>query len=333
MSDMLTMIQSLGQQLRWAAELDVPLDGTTDELVVAGMGGSGVSGDFVAALIGDGLGAVSVQKGYGPLPGWVGRVRPLVVAVSYSGNTEETLDVVDDAAGRGLGIVAVTTGGKLGDLAVRNGWPLVMVPSGFQPRAALGYLFGAVSRVAGSAGVIPDQRQALEEAASLADELTAQGSRGWHQAQAIADALKGRISIIYGGGPVSGTVAARWKTQINENAKMPAWSSVLPELDHNELVGWEAMPSITRERVGIVALTDAADHPRVAARLAHSSNLTENAVPWVAKVVSEGTSEAARLISLNAMGDLTSWMMASGAGVDPVPVETIEKLKRLLADG
>jgi glucose/mannose-6-phosphate isomerase len=127
-------------------------------------------------------------------------------------------------------------------------------------------------------------------------------------------------------------VAQRWKTQINENAKTPAWWSVLPELDHNEIVGWEAMPSLTSQYLGVVALTDVTDHPRVRDRLAHSRALTENAVPWVAEVAAEGDTALARLMSLVVVGDLVSLMLAETAGVDPVPVDTIEKLKKLLIE-
>jgi glucose/mannose-6-phosphate isomerase len=194
----------------------------------------------------------------------------------------------------------------------------------------VGYLVGAISRLLVSFGVLGDQRAALEEAADVVDAATSEGSEAWNLASGLAKDLTGRISIIYGGGPISGTAAQRWKTQINENAKMPAWWSLLPELDHNELVGWETLPSVTHDLMGVIALTDRSDHPRVRARLDHSSALTEFAVPWLAEVPARGDSEMARLMSLTASGDLVSWMLAGEAGVDPSPVETIEKLKKLL---
>lgn len=332
MTDMLDQIRSLPSQLEWAASLRAPSIGTYSEVLCVGMGGSGIAGDYAAALV-EPLGTrLTVHKGYGPLPPWADRVRPLVIASSYSGNTEETLDFVRVAQEHGLPIATVTTGGKLGEMTARHRWPSIEVPAGMQPRAAAGYMIGAVVRILEGAHAIDDQRLAFVETISQTRESSTEGSGRWDEASRIAEALRGRIPIVYGGGPVSVAVARRWKTQINENAKMPAWWSALPELDHNELAGWETLVDVTREHVGIVALSDRDDHDRVGARLAHTAALTEDAVPWVATVRSGGTSVMARLLSLTVVGDLVSWMMAESAGVDPVPVTSIERLKKLLSE-
>jgi glucose/mannose-6-phosphate isomerase len=332
MTDMLAQIRSLGDQLRWAAEVDVPHIGTFSEVLYAGMGGSGIAGDYAASVALPTGTRVAVHKGYGPIPPWAIRVRPLVIAASYSGNTEETLDMVTSAWESGLPVATVTTGGKLGELTVQHGWGSITVPTGLQPRAAAGYMIGAVVRLLEGAKSVDDHRLAFNEAADLADEMTGEGSEAWNEAAAIASALAGRIPIVYGGGPVSAVVAQRWKTQINENAKVPAWYSVLPELDHNEIVGWETMPAMTSENLGVVVLTDETDHDRVRSRIFHTRELTSGAVPWVGEVASKGTSRLARLISLTAVGDLTSWMLADRLGIDPTPVVTIEKLKELLVE-
>lgn len=329
---MLEQIRSIGDQLRWAAGIEAPSIGTHSEVLYAGMGGSGIAGDYLTAMSTSTATRVTVHKGYGPVPTWAVRQRPLVVAASYSGNTEETLDFVTAAHESGLPVASVTTGGTLGSLSDEHNWPSVRVPTGMQPRAAAGYMIGAVTRVFEGAYAIDDQRLAFAEAAALADEAVLEGSESWVQASQIAEALTGRIPIIYGGGPVSSVVAQRWKTQINENAKVPAWWSVLPELDHNEITGWETMPEMTQEKLAIVALSDRDDHDRIGARLAHTRRLTEDAVPWVAEVASSGTFLLARLISLTVIGDLTSWMLAESLSVDPVPVVTIEKLKKLLVE-
>jgi glucose/mannose-6-phosphate isomerase len=331
MSEMLTQIQDLPAQLRWASAIDAPSIGTQSEVLCVGMGGSGISGDYAAAIAEPFGTRVTVHKGYGPIPPWAIRLRPLVVAVSYSGNTEETLDFAVSARDTGLPVAAVTTGGRLGEMAKEEKWPTVNVPAGLQPRAALGYLLGAVLRVLEGAHALDDQRLAFVEAAEFATRAVEEGSDSWDKAVEIASGLGGRIPIIYGGGPISGVVAQRWKTQINENAKIPAWWSVLPELDHNEITGWETMPDVTSDLLGIVALTDRGDHDRVADRIDYTRSLTTDAVPWVAEVASLGTFALTRLVSLTVIGDLVSLMLAEEAGVDPAPVHTIEKLKKLLA--
>lgn len=330
--EMLSQIRSLGEQLRWASEVETPHIGTFSEVLYAGMGGSGIAGDYAAAIALPTGTRVAVHKGYGPIPAWAIRVRPLLIAASYSGNTEETLDIVTSAWESGLPVATVTTGGRLADLTAQHAWGTIKVPSGFQPRAAVGYMVGAVVRLLEGSKSIDDQRLSYLEAADLADELSAEGSDACQEAESIADALVGRIPIIYGGGPLSSAAAQRWKTQVNENAKVPAWHSHLPELDHNEIVGWETMPEMTAEHLGIVALSDESDHDRVSKRIAHTRDLTGEAVPWVGEVRSRGRSRLARLVSLTVVGDLVSWMLADRLGVDPTPVGTIENLKSLLAE-
>jgi glucose/mannose-6-phosphate isomerase len=332
MTDMLSQIRSLGDQLRWASEVEPPHIGTFSEVLYTGMGGSGIAGDYAAAValpIGT---RVAVHKGYGPIPAWAIRVRPLVIAASYSGNTEETLDMVVSAGESGLPVATVTTGGRLGDLSTQNKWPTITVPAGMQPRAAAGYMVGAAVRLLEGAKSLDDHRLAFIEAADLADEMTTEGSLAWELASGLAESLAGRITVVYGGGPISSVAAQRWKTQINENAKVPAWYSSFPELDHNEIVGWETMPEMTRQHVALVALHDEADHDRVRLRVRITRELTEEAVPWVGEVTARGRSRLARLVSLTVVGDLVSWMLAERLGVDPTPVVTIESLKQLLVD-
>lgn len=330
---MLDQIRALPEQLRWAARTGALSLGTHSEVLYVGMGGSGIAGDYGAAVAGPFGTRVTVRKSYGPIPLWAIRQRPLVVAGSFSGNTEETLDFALAAHESGLPVVTLTTGGELAELSRSHSWPMVTVPSGdLQPRAAAGYMLGAFLEVLVAAHAVDDQRLAMVEAADLAERALREGSSEWETARDIAEGLTGRFSIIYGGGPVSGAVAQRWKTQINENAKMPAWYSLLPELDHNEINGWETMTDTTRAHFGLVALTDPADHDRIRTRLAHTIALTEDAVRWVGQVASKGTAVLTRLISLTVVGDLVSWMLAESAGVDPVPVTTIEELKKLLSE-
>lgn len=329
MNPMWEMIAGLSDQYRWAADLDLPPMPRAETVLVCGMGGSAISGDLAAAAIPSAL--VAVNKAY-TLPEWATSLRPLVVAVSYSGDTEETRSVVAEALALELPVAVVAGGGALVDLAEQRGLPTVRVPTDLQPRAALGYLTGGVLRLLESAGVAPDQTVALSEAASVVGELWGDGPAGpaGRLAMDLADGLAGRMSLIYGSSGLTAPVAQRWKTQINENGKRPAFWSLLPELDHNEIVGWSALQALTRRTVGIVLLRDRDEHPQVRRRFALTSKLISGSVPVIGEVWSQGESRLARMASLALIGDLVSVHLAEQEGVDPVPVEIIENLKALL---
>ncbi len=331
MSPMWKMLAGLSDQYRWAADLELPLIARAETALVCGMGGSAISGDMAAAVVPSAL--IAVNKGYS-LPGWAAGVRPLVIAVSYSGNTEETRSAVDEALALELPVAVVAGGGALGELAAERDLPLVRVPTGLQPRAALGYLAGGLLRLLESAGIAPQQADALDEAASVVSELWGEGRSGpaGQLALDLADGLAGRVSLVYGSSGLTAPVAQRWKTQINENAKRPAFWSVLPELDHNEIVGWSALEALTNRSVGIVLLRDREEHPQVKRRFALTTSLISGSVPVVGEAWSQGDSRLARVASLALIGDLVSVHLADQEGIDPVPVDIIEHLKVLLEE-
>jgi len=323
-----SMIETLPDQFRWAAGLGVPEVPGARSAAVCGMGGSGISGD-VAAAIADG--PVFVHKDFG-LPPWAPSLsEPIVIAVSYSGNTEETLSAVEAARAVGLPIAAVSSGGRLSQLAADEGWPLIRVPGGLQPRAAFGYLAGAVVRMIEAAGLAEDT--GLDEAASITATLLGDGLRGPGRqlADDLAEELAGRIAVIMGSG-LTAVAAYRWKTQINENAKSPAFVSVLPEADHNEVEGWTTLGTALRRTVGMVMLRDEAEPPAVRARFEPTARLLGAGATIVGEVWAQGTSKLARLASLAVIGDLVSLRLARTAGVDPVAVDAIQSLKKALGE-
>jgi len=326
------LIAELPDQLRWAAGLDLPEIPNATELLVAGMGGSGIAGDIAGAVAESGGGRIGVHKSYG-LPGWVGAAAPQLVAVSHSGNTEETMSSVAAGLSAGLTPAAVTTGGRLGEMAADRGWPMIQVPAGPQPRAAVGYLAGATLRLAEAAGVLPMMSDDLNEAADVVAMLLGDGDGpGAALADDLAECLGGRIAVIYGGYGPAAVAANRWKCQINENGKAPAYWSVLPELDHNEIVGWEALPKLSKDRIGIVTLCDSEAHPRVGLRARLTADVVGDRVGIVGDVEALGESLVARLFSLIVIGDLVSVSIAERADMDPMPVDAIESLKRRLAE-
>jgi glucose/mannose-6-phosphate isomerase len=298
-------------------------------LVVAGMGGSAVGGRLAAGALGSRLRRpLVISDGY-VLPGWVGP-ETLVLCSSYSGSTEETLAAYDDAGERGAQRIAVTTGGPLAERARRDGVPVIPVPGGFQPRAAVGYSLVAALEAAALCGAGPSLRDEVEAAASLAEGLAAEwGPDGPDdgEAKALARRLHGTIPVV-AGAELAAAAAYRWKCQINENAGLPAFASVLPELDHNEVVGWPGADG----RLSAVFLEDPGAHPRNRLRSELTAEQAAAGTAVVERVTARGESPTERLVSLVLLGDLVSLYLAVLRGEDPASIPPIDALKAALAE-
>jgi glucose/mannose-6-phosphate isomerase len=298
-------------------------------LVVAGMGGSGVGALLALGALRDRLKRpMAVTRDY-TLPGWVGP-DALVLVSSYSGDTEEALSCYDDAGRREARRVVTTTGGELAARARADGVPVIPLPGGFQPRAAVGYATVVALEVAALAGAAPSLRAEVEAAAALVERLAAD----WGPAGAEDNAAKSLARRLYRTVPVAvgaeltAPVAYRWKCQFNENAKQPAFSSELPEADHNEICGWEAAD----ESLVAVLLSEPGLHERNLARLELTGRLIADTGVQVEPVEAEGDSPLERLFSLILLGDLVSLYCAVLRDVDPVDIAMIDRLKSELAD-
>lgn len=298
-------------------------------LIVAGMGGSAIGGRLAAAAAGQRLRRpLVVADGY-TLPGWAGP-DTLVLCSSYSGTTEETLAAYDDAVERGAPRIVATTGGELAARARRDGVPVIPVPGGFQPRAAVGYSLVAALEAAALCGAAPSLRGEIEAAAALARELApAWGPDGPEdgEAKALARRLHGTVPVI-AGAELAAAAAYRWKCQINENAGIPAFAGVLPELDHNEVVGWPAADGW----LSAVFLEDPGAHPRNRLRSALTAEQAAAGAQVVERVTARGETATERLVSLVLLGDLVSLYLAVLRGEDPVSIPPIEALKAALAE-
>jgi glucose/mannose-6-phosphate isomerase len=326
MSELFDDVLTLPAQLRWGVDLD-PAGVSADRgIVLLGMGGSAMAAT-VGSLAATSASPIEVYRSYG-LPGWAAASAASVIAVSYSGNTEEVLSGVDAAIAAGLEISIVTSGGRLEKIAAERGLPMVLVPGGMQPRAGVGYQAAAVTRVLGASGVIADAPGELTEAADVVDGLLGQGAgAAVRQGTDIASKLAGKTAVIYGGFGVGATAAYRWKTQINENAKVPAYAGVIPEMNHNELEGWH---DDSGEHFAIVYLRDQYDHPRIDRRLLLSESVIGDAATYAGSVSSSGTGAIARWSSMSVVGDVASLVVAELAGTNPTPVPTIEGFKESL---
>ncbi len=333
-SDMLGDIVDLPEHLRdalWKAESAnlQPWD-SPGGLIVAGMGGSAVGGALARAMLGDHASRpILASRAYG-LPAWT-TPETTVLCASYSGETEETLACYEAAGALGAKRVAVTSGGKLAEIARADGVPVIPVAGGFQPRAAVAYMTVAALEAARLCGAGPRMGSEIDVAADHLEQLVVEwGAKGDEDSEAktLARALYDSVPVIAGAGLTS-PIAYRWKTQFNENAKIPAFEHELPELCHNEVVGWTDAPSLGR--FAAIFLDDSDTHPRIKERIALSCELIGDNATGTHVVQSRGDTTVQRVLSLVLLGDLVSLYVAVLRGTDPTPVDVLVTLKERLA--
>jgi glucose/mannose-6-phosphate isomerase len=314
------------------AVTDLPSVDDVSAVTFCGMGGSAVAGDVLRALYRRRLGVPFDVHRSPVLPAYCGP-HTLVIASSYSGSTAETLACFREAVARGCRVIALSSGGPLAAEAREGGYAVVPAPPGFMPRAALGHLafgaIGALEAVGLLPNAAPDVDETVSELTEIAGRLGPEVPRATNDAKELAWQLGDRVPVIWGAEGIASVAAARWKTQFNENAKVPAWTSSLPELDHNEVVGW-TRPAGDAHMV--IALRDEDEHPDVAARFPLSLEIARAAGCVTAEEWAAGRSALARLCSLILMGDFTTTYAALARGIDPTPIGAIDRLKAALAE-
>jgi glucose/mannose-6-phosphate isomerase len=307
-----------------APQVDVP-----GGLVVCGMGGSAIGGDLAAAAVGERAERpIRTVRGY-RLERWVGP-ETLVLCASYSGDTEEALACWEAATAAGAPRVALTTGGRLAELARADGVPVISPPGGFQPRAAVVYMLVGALECAALCGAAPSLRGEVEAAAALLERLVEEwgpDAGPESQAKALAARLNGTVAVVHGAG-LTAPVARRWKTQINENSKLPAFHSELPEADHNEVCGWDSTEGLAP--ASAVFLADAGLNDRERRRIELTADIARRGAVTVERVETRGETPVERVLSSVLLGDLVSVYVAALREVDPTPVSAIEDFKRAL---
>ena len=356
--DMLRAVASGAAQVREAALLaaEAGVDRLREEgrpraVVVCGMGGSGIAGDVLSAVAGPGAPVpVLTHRGYG-LPTWVG-ATDLVVAVSCSGSTEETLSALEEAVRRGCRLLVVgAAGSPLEDLARRGRGLFVPVTQGRQPRASV-FALSTPLVVAGHAlGLLQAPPESVEATAVLLEQLAARcrpdADSVVNPAKRLAADLSGSVPVVWGTSPLAGVAAYRAACQLNENSKYPATWGVLPEANHNQVVAFDGpfarglrsdadlfadrgdepeLPSLH-----LVLLRDTGEHPQTARRAEVSTELARERGVVVTELRAEGTSAFERLASLVGLLDWASTYLALHEGTDPTPVEAIAALKRRIS--
>jgi glucose/mannose-6-phosphate isomerase len=336
-SGMLGLVSELADHCREGYRLGRATEGlpSADDLTAVafcGMGGSAVAGDVVRALYAARLHLPVTVIRTPELPAWCGP-HSLVVVSSYSGNTAESLTLFAEAVARGCRIIVVTSGGELAQRASELAVGTVMVPARFMPRAAVGYLALGVLGALESVGLVPSVAADLDETlGELSRILEVNGSAvpaTSNPAKTLALRIGERFPVVWGAEGLAATAAYRWKTQFNENAKVPAFWGSLPEVDHNEVVGWA-------EGAGrsffLVALRHDGEHDEVAARFPLSIEIARSSGIEAEEIWASGVSGLSRLFELVLHGDLVSTYHAIARGVDPTPIDAIARLKRALAE-
>ena len=320
-----------GIEIGNAVNLSSIRDGAIRSLVICGMGGSAIGGDVLRAYAAEKARIpIVVNRDY-TLPGFVGE-GTLVMIASYSGTTEESLSALDAAQKRGAQCVAITSGGELRQRADRERFPAAVIPGGLAPRTALGYMFFPMLMIAGRLDIIDVRTAELEQ---LIADLTAKTAlcANYHDAEnpavRIAEALRGRLPVVYAAQRGLDAVVTRWRCQIHENAKMLAYGNVFPEMNHNEIVGWEQNPDLLK-RVAVVLLRDSHDLPQIRRRMSVTLDLIRPLAGEVIEVYAGESSLLSRIFGLICLGDWVSFYLAVGTGMDPYPIEKINALKQAL---
>jgi glucose/mannose-6-phosphate isomerase len=300
-----------------------------DGVAFLGMGGSGFAGDIIKALVKDEIGMpVEIVKGYS-LPSFV-KKGWLVASISYSGNTEETISAAKQALERGCEIIAFCSGGELEEFARKNDKTIINIPSGMQPRGAIGYIFFPAYLVLARLNIINVSSEDIAETLNLIREKAGLYGRGVETSKNPAKQLALEISdylpIVYGSEGFLSAVAYRLKCELNENSKTPSWFNEFPELNHNETVGWERLKETTRKFV-ILVLRDSEEKERIRTRIEVTLDLIKQNVNKIIEIPVEGKSKLARALSAMYLGDITSVYLAILYGINPGPVEKIQLLK------
>lgn len=338
-SNMLDLLLGLDEQCRKAKEIGrsfepkgVSADGVKN-IVFTGLGGSAIGADLIRSYTADEIDVpIIVNRNY-TLPNFVGK-DTLLFASSYSGNTEETLSAFELAGKKKARMVAISSDGKLERLAKEDGIPFIKIPAGIPPRCALGYSFIPPLLILSKLGFIPNKEKDVDEVIAVLSgvkkELCVESPEDANIAKRTALALKGKFPVIYGANDHIDVAVTRMRGELAENSKHLASSHVFPEMNHNEIVGWDFPVELMKEFV-VIFLRDLGDHKRVAKRMDITREILSKKGIKIIEVFSKGKALLARMMSLVFIGDMVSFYLAILNGIDPTPVDRVAYLKKELA--
>lgn len=335
--NMLSIVERMPEMIleaeNFTVGIELPKGKMPKQVVIVGVGGSMISGRIVFDLF--------WKKAKVPIFCWDNYLLPqfvssdtLVLALSYSGNTEETLSALREAQARSATTLCVTSGGKMKEIAETKSSPLVLLPTGYQPRAALPYLLIPLLKILEGIGIIPIISEEIKETVLLLQKLREEYGPNKplrnNLAKQLAKKMLGKIPIVFGTTGVTAAVALRFKTQLNENSKVTALVNFFPELNHNEIVNLSCLKRETHDFIWLV-LRDEAEPERIKKRIEITKSLLGRQLGGCNELFPQGKSALARIMSLIMLGDFISVYLAILRGIDPTPVEAIVRLKKELA--
>lgn len=318
--------------IKRAKKVTVPTNFKPTNIVIVGMGGSAIGGEILKDWLRDSLPfSIEVCRDYA-LPAYVND-KTLVFVNSYSGNTEETLTAFLSATKKSCLIIAVTSGGQLAKFCKKLNIPLVLIPSGLQPRAAIPYLFFPFPILLEKMGILSKIEAELAETIKIIERVSKENNSDVplknNQAKKVAEKLLNSIPVVYGFRQYD-CVALRLKAQFNENSKVPSKSESFPELNHNETVGYNATKSLT-EKLSIIIIRDPDEPMEIENRIETTAELVFKKAKNITEIIAKGSTKLAKMFSILCLGDYVSVYLAVLQNIDPSPVKIIDKVKAELA--
>ena len=303
------------------AQLSAPL-APVKNVLICGLGGSGIGGTLAKEIVHDEAPVpIEVMKSY-TIPAFVNE-NTLVICSSYSGNTEETLESYRQAKNKKAQVVCITSGGQLLDMAKKDGYSAIIVPSGMPPRSCLGYSLTQLLHIFAHYGIAPEHVSQVSAAAAL---LKKEQDNIMKEAAAITEKLAGKLPVIYATSLNEGA-AIRFRQQLNENAKILCWHHIFPEMNHNELVGW----SHEYPEIEVVLFVEKEEHPRNRIRIEICRKIFKKYAGGMVEIHPKGNNIIEKKIYWMHTGDWVSYFLAEKRNVDAMEVKVIDRLKKELA--
>lgn len=337
-SSMFDLLTNFSEQVEQAFDIgrSIQIDRESypfDKIIICGLGGSAIGGDLLRSFCQYEMKIpIFINRNY-RLPSFANK-DTLVILSSYSGNTEETLSCYEESLRKGCMIICISSGGRLSLLAENNKNLLITVPKGFQPRCALGFSFFPLLVLAMKLGLISDKSDEITNVVKRLNSRSIQYKnfdKKDNNALKIAYLLQGKIPVIYSSLDFFDIVNLRWRGQLGENAKTLAYGNYLPEMNHNEIVGWQENTDLLR-KISVIAIQDKADLPRIRKRMEITLEIVKSLSSMVIQVEGEGEYLLERIFDVIYLGDWMSYYLAIINKADPTPVEKIVFLKNKLAE-